>query len=54
MFAIGLWTAALIVGCGGGNSHTLSDRYAPRFREQAKRLHAEFWELRDGAASPLS
>jgi len=33
---------------------TLSDRYAPRFREQAKRLHAEFWELRDGAASPLS
>jgi hypothetical protein len=32
---------------------TLSDRYAPRFREAAKRLHAKFWELRDGAARPL-
>lgn len=33
---------------------TVSDRYAPRFREQAKRLHAEFWEMRDGAARPLT
>lgn len=32
---------------------TLSDRYAPRFREQAKRLHVEFWELRAGGAQPL-
>jgi len=33
---------------------TLSDRYAPRFREQAMRLHAEFWQLRNGAAAPLA
>jgi hypothetical protein len=32
---------------------TVSDRYAPRFRNEAKRLHAEFWELRDGTARPL-
>jgi hypothetical protein len=32
---------------------TLPDRYAPRFREQAKRLHVEFWELRDGPAEAL-
>jgi hypothetical protein len=32
---------------------TLPDRYASRFREQAKRLHAEFWERRDGAARPF-
>src|SRR3954452_17850940 len=32
---------------------TVSDRYAPRFREQAKRLHAEFWEQRDGPARAL-
>ena len=32
---------------------TLPDRYAPRFREQAKRLHVEFWELRDGHAQAL-
>ena len=32
---------------------TVPDRYAPRFRETAKRLHLEFWELRDGGASPL-
>jgi hypothetical protein len=32
---------------------TLSDRYAPRFREQAKRLHAEFWEQRDGPGQAL-
>jgi hypothetical protein len=32
---------------------TVPDRYAPRFRETAKRLHLEFWELRDGRATPL-
>jgi hypothetical protein len=32
---------------------TLSDRYAPRFREQAKRLHAEFSELGEGSGRPL-
>jgi hypothetical protein len=32
---------------------TLPDRYAPRFREQAKRLHVEFWALRDGPAEAL-
>jgi hypothetical protein len=33
---------------------TVPDRYAPRFREQARRLHVEFWEQREGAARPLS
>lgn len=32
---------------------TVPDRYAPRFRETAKRLHVEFWELREGGATPL-
>jgi hypothetical protein len=32
---------------------TLPDRYAPRFREQAKRLHADFWEQRDGPPDRL-
>jgi hypothetical protein len=32
---------------------TVPDRYAPRFRETAKRLHLEFWELREGGATPL-
>jgi hypothetical protein len=32
---------------------TVSDRYGPRFRDAAKRLHLEFWELRAGAARPL-
>jgi hypothetical protein len=32
---------------------TVADRYAPRFRETAKRLHVEFWELRKGEATPL-
>lgn len=32
---------------------TVSDRYAPRFRAAAKRLHLEFWELREGTARPL-
>jgi hypothetical protein len=32
---------------------TVPDRYAPRFRETAKRLHADFWELREGGATPL-
>jgi hypothetical protein len=32
---------------------TLPDRYAPRFREQAKRLHVEFWEQRNGPARRL-
>ncbi len=32
---------------------TVPDRYASRFRETAKRLHLEFWELREGAATPL-
>jgi hypothetical protein len=32
---------------------TVSDRYAPRFREKAKRLHLEFWALRDGAVKKL-
>jgi hypothetical protein len=30
---------------------TVSDRYAPRFHEAARRLHAEFWELRGGEHS---
>jgi len=25
---------------------TVPDRYAPRFQAVAKRLHAEFWEMR--------
>jgi hypothetical protein len=29
---------------------TVPDRYAPRFREQARRLHVEFWEQREGVA----
>jgi hypothetical protein len=32
---------------------TVSDRYAPRFREAAMRLHAEFWKLCEGDARPL-
>ena len=32
---------------------TVSDRYAPQFREQAECLHAEFWEQRDGPPEPL-
>jgi hypothetical protein len=32
---------------------TLPDRYAPKFRERAKRLHVEFWEQRDGPPEPL-
>jgi hypothetical protein len=32
---------------------TVSDRYAPRFRETARRLHVEFWEQRDGGARRL-
>jgi len=32
---------------------TVPDRYAPRFRETAKRLHLEFWELREGGGTPL-
>jgi hypothetical protein len=32
---------------------TVPDRYAPRFREQAKRLHLDFWEQRDGEPHPL-
>ena len=33
-------------------SATLPDRYAPRFREQARRLHVEFWEQRAGGGQP--
>jgi hypothetical protein len=33
---------------------TLSDRYAPRFRERAKQLHLEFWALRDGPPHRLA
>jgi hypothetical protein len=32
---------------------TLPDRYTPRFREAAKRLHAEFWQRRRGPSTPL-
>jgi len=32
---------------------TVSDRYTPRFRAEAKRLHTDFWEKRDGPARPL-
>jgi hypothetical protein len=32
---------------------TVPDRYAPRFRREARRLHVEFWELREGPATPL-
>jgi hypothetical protein len=32
---------------------TVPDRYAPRFRAAARRLHLEFWELREGEATPL-
>jgi hypothetical protein len=32
---------------------TVPDRYAPRFRAAAKRLHLEFWALREGEATPL-
>jgi hypothetical protein len=32
---------------------TVADRYAPRFRAAAKRLHLEFWEQRSGGATPL-
>src|SRR5215216_5597955 len=33
---------------------TVPERYAPRFQAAAKRLHAEFWQLRSGPARPLS
>jgi hypothetical protein len=33
---------------------TVSNRYAPRLREQAKRLHLEFWEARSGGARRLT
>jgi hypothetical protein len=32
---------------------TVPDCYAPRFRDAAKRLHAEFWELREGPGERL-
>jgi hypothetical protein len=32
---------------------TVPDRYAPRFREQARALHEEFWTSRAGAGEPL-
>jgi hypothetical protein len=32
---------------------TVPDRYADRFREQAKRLHEEFWLTRRGAPERL-
>ena len=32
---------------------TVSDRYAPRFRETAKRLHERFWRQRAGPATAL-
>jgi hypothetical protein len=32
---------------------TVPDRYAPRFREQARELHEEFWTSRAGAAERL-
>jgi hypothetical protein len=31
---------------------TLSDRYAPRFRDQARKLHEEFWSAHPGAPLP--
>jgi hypothetical protein len=31
---------------------TLSERYAPRFLENARRRHEEFWETRSGPARP--
>jgi hypothetical protein len=32
---------------------TVPDRYAPRFREAARRLHEEFWQRRAGPSRPL-
>jgi hypothetical protein len=32
---------------------TVPDRYAARFREQARELHEEFWLSRAGAGEPL-
>jgi hypothetical protein len=32
---------------------TVPDRYAPRFREQARELHEDFWVSRAGAGEPL-
>jgi hypothetical protein len=29
---------------------SLSDRYAPRFRDQARELHEQFWSMRPGPA----
>ena len=31
---------------------TLPDRYAPRYLEQARRLHSDFWQTRSGPARP--
>lgn len=31
---------------------TLPDRYAPQFRQQARKLHEEFWTNRSGPARP--
>jgi hypothetical protein len=31
---------------------TLPDRYAPQFREQARKLHEEFWATRSGPPRP--
>jgi hypothetical protein len=33
---------------------TVSDRYAPRFRETARKLHESFWQQRRGEARALS
>jgi hypothetical protein len=33
---------------------TVPDRFAPRFHEQATRVHEEFWLTREGAPAPLS
>jgi hypothetical protein len=32
---------------------TLSDRYARKFLERARRLHFEFWETRSGSPRPV-
>jgi hypothetical protein len=31
---------------------TVAERYASRFHAEAKRLHTEFWEMRNGPARP--
>jgi hypothetical protein len=31
---------------------TLPERYAPHFRDRARRLHEEFWERRSGPSRP--